>query len=341
MGCGGSKPAGSHNELDLSNKQLSALPVGDLKASLTKINVADNQLTELPAEIATCTLLTSLDMSSNKLAELPEALGSCMALEELLCFNNKFTKLPDAVGSLPALTTINFFNNKIKKLPDALGKLGNLDEVNFAANKLMMVGDAPMAGWSKVKILSLYDNNIVRLGSLAPLVALAELRLYSNGLEDMPDLGQVGAKPHLTTLEINKCQIRSIGDDYFRATPSLTRLVLDGNQLSALPPSLGECAALKQLLVATNKLRGQPLPATATWPALETLFLHENPGVTELPGSLTGCGKLFRVNLTKLTALSPDAVGTAAALQKACVARQGGMYWAPSGDKAMGPHLGQ
>ena len=121
------------------------------------------------------------------------------------------------------------------------------------------------------------------------------------------------------------------------ATPALTRLVLDGNQLTALPPSLGDCDALKQLLVATNKLAGQPLPPTFTWPVLETLFLHENEGVTDLPGSLSGCGALFRVNFTKLTSLSKDAEATAAAIQKACVAKQGGMYWAPSGEKAMGP----
>ena len=61
-----------------------------------------------------------------------------------------------------------------------------LEEVNVAANKMMMTQDANFTSWSSVKILSLYDNNLVRMGSLAPLVNLEELRISGNNLEDMP-----------------------------------------------------------------------------------------------------------------------------------------------------------
>lgn len=43
-----------------------------------------------------------------------------------------------------------------------------------------------VAEWRGVKNLNLADNNLVRMGSLAPMVALEELRISGNNLEDMP-----------------------------------------------------------------------------------------------------------------------------------------------------------
>ena len=39
-------------------------------------------------------------------------------------------------------------------------------------------------------MLNLYDNNLVRLGSMEPLTALNEVRLYGNNLEEMPVFGR-------------------------------------------------------------------------------------------------------------------------------------------------------
>merc|ERR1719310_743663 len=116
-----------------------------------------------------------------------------------------------------------------------------------------MVSDTCMANWSAVKILNLYDNNIVKIGSLEPLTALEELRLYNNGFEVMPDLGKRG-KAKLSLVEVhhssNKGCIKSLPDDYFAETPSLARLTLYGNKgLTKLPQSLLSCSNLKGLLV--------------------------------------------------------------------------------------------
>ena len=96
----------------------------------------------------------------------------CAALTELLLFANKIKELTPKLGSLSKLETFNVFNNQVKKLPEGLGLIASLEEVNAAANKLMMLSDKHFAQWSSVKVLSLYDNNLVRCGSMAPLVAL-------------------------------------------------------------------------------------------------------------------------------------------------------------------------
>ena len=102
-------------------------------------------------------------------------------------------------------------------LPEEIGTLSELNEVNFAANRLAMLKDAHFISWSKVTILNLNDNNLTVLGSLAPLVALEELRLYGNQLTALPKLG--ASVPELKVYEIHKNNVADGPDDYFAATP--------------------------------------------------------------------------------------------------------------------------
>ena len=50
----------------------------------------------------------------------------------------------------------------------------------------MHVSAPYLARRSLWEILSLYVNNLVRMGSLAPLVGLKELRINGNNLEELP-----------------------------------------------------------------------------------------------------------------------------------------------------------
>ena len=122
--------------------------------------------------------MPQLDASSCQLTTVPAEIEKCASLEELLLFANKIKEVPAALASIEGLTTLNLFNNQLKKLPPEIGKLSKLEEVNCAANKMMMLTDAHFTSWGTVKILSLYDNNLVRMGSLASLVALEEVRAH-------------------------------------------------------------------------------------------------------------------------------------------------------------------
>lgn len=343
MGCGSSSAADGPKDktvLDVEYKEGSNAPklkqlTGTmLRPDLTTINAKGNEIKTLPSEIKDCTTLTSLDMSDNTFDTIPVELAQCKALEELLLFKNDIKDLPKELGDLSALKNLNLFNNKLKKIPDAIGQLSALEEVNFAANKIMMVSDKCMANWSSVKILNLYDNNIVKLGSLAPLTALEELRLYNTPLDSLPDLGADG-KANLAILEVhhssNKGMVEVVPDTYFEKTPSLNRLTLYGNtKLKKLPQSVLTCKNLKGLLV--NDCALTELPGGSKWPlTLEALFVNGNAELTELPAELTKINVLKRVNLSGCTSLSPASMEVAKKIQAICANNKEGKYWAPDG----------
>jgi len=253
---------------------------------------------------------------------LPAEIGNCEKLEELLLFANSLKVLPKELGKLPKLRVLNLFNNKVMKLPIEVGGLSALEEVNIAANKLMMIPDPAMANWASVTILSLNDNNLVRLGSLEPLKALQELRLFANNLEAMPTLCE-GCP--IEVMEVHKNRIETIEDDYFKKTPKLKRIIISNNALAAVPPSICDCAELQQLQAADNKLTS--LPSGKPWPAtLETIFLQGNAGLTALPSELAKLSSLKRCNI--------GAAGPADLIEKLqdiSLEKPDGIFWDPEG----------
>jgi len=342
MGCGGSTPeaagggggggGGGKEEkykhvVNLTGQGLTELP--SVKANTDSLDCSSNKLAKLPDTIGSLEQLRHLDANENEITTLPESISGCVALQKLYMYKNKMKELPPKLP--PALTELNFFNNQIRKLPASIGELSCLEEVNFSSNKLMMTADPMFASWAAVKVLNMYENNLVRFGSLAPLVALEELRLNGNNLEEMPTLGK--SHPELLIIEIHKNRIAKISDEYFTSTPALTRLSIWGNQLESFPSSICGCDYLLGLQVQENKLKA--LPTGRPWPVkLETLFVQENP-LTTLPPELTKTA-MRRCNVSK-TNLDGTSKGVAEGLKSLCTTTSGGIFWSADGSQHKAP----
>jgi len=271
--------------------------------------------------------MAEYDKNGQSLATFPDDISpDC---EELLLYANKIKKVPASIGTLTKLKVLNCFNNSIGlSLPNEIGSLGELTEVNFAANRLAMLKEVHFASWAKVTVLNLNDNNLTSMGSLAPLVALEELRIYGNQLTELPLLGD---KPELKIYESHKNQLADGPEDYFSKTPALERLSIWGNKLTKLPSSLATACPKLVGVQAHENPNLTSIPDGPWSKSLETIFLQDTQ-LKSLPASLAAC-PLKRVNIKGVAC--DDAL--AAKMEKLVLSKPGAIFWDRNGKQERTP----
>ncbi|QUM75987.1 serine/threonine-protein kinase [Moritella sp. 24] len=111
------------------------LEILSLADSLEILDLSNNQLTTLPAEIAQLTKLKILFASNNLFVTLPEVLGQCPNLEMVGFKSNQINQVPE--NSLPVkLRWLILTDNRIEVLPDSLGERPRLQKLALAGNCL-------------------------------------------------------------------------------------------------------------------------------------------------------------------------------------------------------------
>ena len=137
------------NTLHLNDLGLSTLKgIGAIKVRLKGEEVAlkdvpdlhlelkNNQLAELPAEIGELTHLRSLDLENNKLQELPNELSQLKSLQALKLENNRFTLWPSLVEKIENLKSLFLSSNQIKEVPQSISNMKHLTDLWLMNNKL-------------------------------------------------------------------------------------------------------------------------------------------------------------------------------------------------------------
>ncbi|XP_038601306.1 E3 ubiquitin-protein ligase LRSAM1 isoform X3 [Tachyglossus aculeatus] len=113
-----------------SNYLTSLLPKSCSLLSLVTIKVLDlhdNQLTALPADIGQLTTLKVLNVEKNLLKFLPQSIGDLAQLQTLNVKDNKLKDLPDTLGELRSLRTLDVSENPIQRLPQMLAHVRTLE----------------------------------------------------------------------------------------------------------------------------------------------------------------------------------------------------------------------
>jgi Leucine-rich repeat (LRR) protein len=189
-------------ELCLDDNNVEALPAeAAALAGMEWFSARRNLLQELPgAVLGAWTRLAYLDLRNNKLRALPAEVGLCAALRELYLSDNELAELPDSIGGCASLEVLLAQRNRLAALPAGLGACASLLTLDVTGNALAEVAPAALAGLASVRALFFGSNKLQGLPAEIGLCAsLEQLSVPSNQLRGLPD--EIGALANLR--EIN------------------------------------------------------------------------------------------------------------------------------------------
>ncbi|XP_068020180.1 E3 ubiquitin-protein ligase LRSAM1 isoform X1 [Melanerpes formicivorus] len=137
------KEAGADDILDISKCELSEVPYGAFatcKVLQKKVlMIHTNNLTSLvPKSCSLLSLLTLkvLDLHDNQLASLPADIGQLTSLQVLNLERNLLTCLPQSIGDLAQLQLLNVKGNRLKELPGTVSGWRRLRALHLSGNAL-------------------------------------------------------------------------------------------------------------------------------------------------------------------------------------------------------------
>lgn len=103
---------------------------------VVSIDVADQGITELPAEFNKLRFIISANLMGNQLDSLPLVLTELTQLEEISLSTNKVEFVGPEIGRLKQLRILIMNNNKLKSLPREFGQLDKLLYLELGNNQL-------------------------------------------------------------------------------------------------------------------------------------------------------------------------------------------------------------
>ncbi|WP_375320310.1 leucine-rich repeat-containing protein kinase family protein [Aliivibrio logei] len=137
--------------LDLSNNQLTDLPIEITK--LTKLKVffaSNNPFTVFPNTLALCKSLEMIGFKSCQIQHVPEN-AFPEKLRWLILTDNQVNVLPNSLGNCHLMQKLALAGNKLTELPKNLSQLHNLELLRISANQLTecpeQLLDLPKLAW--------------------------------------------------------------------------------------------------------------------------------------------------------------------------------------------------
>ncbi|XP_021269371.1 E3 ubiquitin-protein ligase LRSAM1 isoform X5 [Numida meleagris] len=100
------------------------------------LDLHDNQLASLPADIGQLTSLQVLNLERNLLKCLPQSIGDLAQLQILNVKGNKLRELPATVSGLRSLRTLNISENLLQELPRVLAHVRTLETLTLDASSM-------------------------------------------------------------------------------------------------------------------------------------------------------------------------------------------------------------
>jgi hypothetical protein len=273
-------------------------PVDPAATRLTALDLA--RFAGIPAFVPAMTALEHLDLSTKPIdGPLPWWLARMPSLRALLAARCGLTSVGDWLNACPQLRELNLSDNRLRELPESIGACASLEKLYLGRNALTALPVA-LRGLAHLRVLELggasggaHDrsaqveggNEVASLPDdlFVAMDDLRELRLSHNPLGRLPPSAR---ESPLEIVELAHTPSLDLADalETLSAVPTLQRVILDGNALPALPPSVFAMTTVRRFSLVRTGLRALPDDVRA-WESLEYLFLDGNE-LTALPDAL-------------------------------------------------------
>ncbi|MEL0659036.1 COR domain-containing protein [Psychromonas arctica] len=250
--------------LGLPRKNISDMTLICKLRFIEKIDLNQNDIKKIPAEIKHLKNLKELRISANKLTSVPPCICELISLQKLWLSGNQIAKLPRELSKLSRLELLGLGSNKLQELPDEIGQLVSLKKI-----------------WVS-------GNNITKLPlTICNLPLLKKLDVSSNIITDIPH--NIGELTGLNHLDISHNRIECIPNSIGNLA-SLTELISDFNHIKKLPETIYNLPLLNRLSIANNLLENLS-EKISYLKELKGLELNGNC-LFELPKSIAKLNKL-------------------------------------------------
>ncbi|KAM6921192.1 leucine-rich repeat-containing protein 40 [Xenentodon cancila] len=125
----------SLSDINMGFNRLSCCPDICRLLQLTHIDLRNNQLSDLPAEMKNLSKLSSIILNYNRFKSFPEVLYEIVSLETVLLGNNQVCGLdPSRLMRLVRLSTLDLSNNDVLSVPPELGLCSSLRSLSLEGN---------------------------------------------------------------------------------------------------------------------------------------------------------------------------------------------------------------
>lgn len=204
------------------------------------------------AEIAK---ITKIDLSDRELTEIPSNIGNFKKLKTLNLNNNKIKTIEkDTLKGLTGLQKLDLNHNQLKTIKkDTFGELRSLQELNLSWNNLTKIESGAFKGLSSLSYLVLNYNWITTIesGAFDGLENVQKLDLSRNELTIIKD-DLFGGLSKLKELDLSWSNLTKIESVAFRNPSNIWKLNLSNNSLSVLPDSIKNLTQLRLINLECN-----------------------------------------------------------------------------------------
>ena len=178
----------SITRIDISNEGLTEVP-SQIKyvKNLKNLYLDSNSISELPSELFQLSQLEILYLGDNNISIIPNEIGNLTNLKKLILFENPLTELPEEIGNLSDLSYLHLLYTGLENLPENIGQLSNLKELHLAGCEISGLPSS-IGNLNNLQVLDLENNNITNVvPEIGNLTSLKKLHLGGNNISDLPE----------------------------------------------------------------------------------------------------------------------------------------------------------